>query len=446
MRPRSILIALLAALASSVLAQGSPNFIVILTDDQSYVGSSALMDPQNPETKSDYFQTPQIERLMSMGMRFSQGYAPAPFCCPTRRSIQVGQTPARHLYQKDRDAWTGQYSQQLNIPRMLKQANPEYQTAHFGKWDHRFDEITPQAQGYDATDGYTSNRTGGSKGSGGPADNDDPKLIHHITKEAIAFMRQQAASQTPFFLQISHYAVHLDIFYHQQTLEKAKSWKAGRRHSMPEFAAMTYDVDQTIGEVLDAVRDLKLDDNTYIFFLSDNGGRTTIPKATEGELPRNHPLREGKGSMYEGGIRVPFAVVGPDIPRNSLSRVPVTGLDILPTLAQLANYRKPLPKNIDGGNLLPVLHNQGKGRIQRANPFLIFHHAVDRTAQTAIRLGNFKLVKTWKENRLELFDLSKDLSEAHDLSEAKPGQTQKLHALMTGFLSEVQAETRQTED
>jgi len=439
--------AMLVALAAPIIAQAAtspPNFILILTDDQSWVGSSALMDPQNPETKSDYYQTPNIERLMEAGMRFTQGYAPAPFCCPTRRSIQVGQTPARHLYQKDQDGWPAVYRKQLNIPRMLKAADPRYQTAHFGKWDHRFDEITPQDQGYDASDGYTSNRTGSGKGTGGPAAKEDPKLMDHITQQSISFMRKQAASQTPFYLQISHYAVHLDIFYRRQTLEKTNTWKPGRRHRMPEFAAMTHDVDETIGQILDEVQKLDIADNTYIFFLSDNGGRNTIPRAPDAELPRNHPLRDGKGSMYEGGLRVPFAVIGPDIPPNSLSRVPVTGLDILPTLAQLAGYNQPLPKNIDGGSMLPVLHNQGQGHVQRNNPFLIFHQAGSRRSQTALRLGNLKLVRTGEEKRLELFDLSKDLSEAHDLSTTMPRQTEKLHTLMTNFLDSVHAETGET--
>ena len=431
----------------AIIAQAAtspPNFIVILTDDQSWVGCSALMDPENSQTKSDYFQTPNIERLMTLGMRFTQGYAPAPYCCPTRRSIQIGQTPARHLYQKDQDAWPEQYRQQLNIPRMLKAADPRYQTAHFGKWDHRFDEITPEEQGYDVSDGYTGNGTGGGKGSGGPAAKDDPKLMHHITHQSIDFMRRQAESQTPFFLQISHYAVHLDIYYHQETLDQARKWTPGRRHGMPEFAAMTHDVDQTIGEILDAVEQLNLSQNTYIFFLSDNGGRNTIPKAPEAPLPRNYPLRGGKGSMYEGGIRVPFAVVGPNIPRGSVSRVPVTGLDIFPTLAELAGYSNPMPDNMDGGSMLAVLHHQGQGTIQRNNPFLIFHHAVKRSPQTALRLGNLKLVKTWQGNHLELFDLSTDLSETHDLSATLPGQTQKLDTLMTNFLEKVAAETRRT--
>jgi len=431
----------LAGPGNAQAATSSPNFILILTDDQSWVGTSALMDPENPETKSDYFQTPNIERLMESGMRFTQGYAPAPLCCPTRRSIQVGQSPARHLMQKDQDAWPAQYRKQLNIPRMLKAADPRYQTAHFGKWDHRYDYITPEDQGYDASDGYTGNGTGGGKGSGGPAAKDDPKLMDHITQQSISFMRKQAATQTPFFVQISHYAVHLDIFYRQETLEKTITWKPGRRHRMPEFAAMTYDVDHTIGQILDEVQRLGIADNTYIFFLSDNGGRNTMPGAPDAPFVRNYPLRDGKTSMYEGGLRVPFAVVGPNIQRNSVSRVPVTGLDILPTLAELAGYNRPLPKNIDGGSMLSVLNNKGQGEVRRNNPFLIFHHAVSRAPETALRLGDLKLVKTWSENRLELFDLSKDLSEAHDLSTTLPEQTQKLHTLMINYLESVHADT-----
>ncbi|MCB1124683.1 MAG: sulfatase-like hydrolase/transferase, partial [Verrucomicrobiae bacterium] len=176
----SSLIVLLA-----IQAWGKPNFIVILSDDQSWVGSSLQIIPGDSRTRSDYFQTPQIERLAAMGMRFTQGYAPAASCCPTRRGLQVGQTPARHEYQRDRENWTKAYREQLNIPRMLKAADPDYQTAHFGKWDHRYDEVSPHQQGYDFSDGYTGNFTGGAKKSGGPAASPDPKRIDTITDEAL---------------------------------------------------------------------------------------------------------------------------------------------------------------------------------------------------------------------------------------------------------------------
>ena len=150
-------------------ADSSPNFVVILTDDQSWVGSSLQIDPEDARTRSDFYQTPNIERLAKMGMRFTRGYSPAPFCCPTRRSLLIGQTPARHIYQKDQQNWTTRYREHLSLPQILKQANPRYRTAHFGKWDMRFDDVTPEEMGYDQSDGYTNNGTGGGKGAGGGA-------------------------------------------------------------------------------------------------------------------------------------------------------------------------------------------------------------------------------------------------------------------------------------
>jgi len=167
----------------------SPNFIVILTDDQSYVGTSFLTNPEDPRTKSDYYQTPNMDRLAKMGMRFTNGYSPAPYCCPTRKSITIGQTPAKHEYQKDRVNWTKHFRKQLSIPQMLKKADPNYQTAHLGKWDARYDEVTPEEMGYDFSDGLTGNNTGGGKNNiEWPAALEDPKLIFSLTERAGRFM------------------------------------------------------------------------------------------------------------------------------------------------------------------------------------------------------------------------------------------------------------------
>ncbi len=431
--------------AKATPVESRPNFVVILTDDQSWVGSSLQIIPDDPRTRSDYYLTPNIERLAAMGMRFTQGYAPAASCCPTRRAIQTGQSPARHEYQADRARWTAAYREQLNIPRMLKTADSRYSTAHFGKWDHRYDEVSPHEQGYDISDGYTGNGNGGSKGSGGPAASPDPKRIDTLTDTSLHFIERHHALGQPFYLQVSHYAVHLDIYYNQSTFDRVKKLSPGRKHTMPEFAAMTADVDAGIGRILDKLIELKMLDNTYVIFLADNGGRTTIPNAPKASEDLNAPLRDGKHSMYEGGLRVPFIVLGPGVKAGSVSTVPVTGTDILPTLADLTGDTDQLPGNIDGGSIRTVLHNGGVGNVQRPSPFLVFHQAVDRDPQSAIRLGDYKLVKTWSKNRLELFDLSRDLSESDDLSTVMPDKTSELHNLLTNYLHEVQAETRRTE-
>jgi len=328
---------------------------------------------------------------------------------------------------------------------MLKQANSAYRTAHFGKWDMRFDEVTPEEMGYDFSDGYTGNGTGGGKGTGGPAAKDDPKLIFGITDRTCDFIETQTKAGHPFFVQVSHYAVHLDIFYRAKTLEQTKQQPKGKKHTMPEFAAMTSDVDSGIGTLIDKIKSLGLQDNTYVFFLSDNGGRLTMPGQKGKELPRNHPLHEGKGTMYEGGLRVPFIVIGPNVQPGSVSRNPVTGLDIFPTMAELAGYSDPLPDALDGGSMTEVLFNRGQGTITRNRPFLLFHHAVTRTGQSSLRHGDYKLVKTWEENQLELFDLSKSVSETEDLSKKLPEKTSELHAMMVDFLAETKAEPQRTD-
>ncbi len=421
-----------------------PNFIVILTDDQSWVGSSLEMIPGDSQTRSTYFRTPNIERLASLGMQFTQGYSPAPFCCPTRRSLLIGQTPARHMYQQDQSSWNARYRKQLSIPRMLKGANAKYQTAHFGKWDARFDNVTPEQMGYDVSDGLTGNNTGGGKGSGGPAAAEDPKLIFDLTRRADEFMQQQTAAGNPFFVQVSHYAVHLDIYYRKSTYEDVTERKTDPRHTVPEFAAMTEDLDVGIGQLIDKIESLGISNRTYIFLLSDNGGRKEIP-GDRNTQPRNHPLRDGKGSMYEGGIRVPFLVCGPNIEAGSVSHVPATGLDILPTIANLAGYGKALPTVLDGGSLTQVLFNKGIGIVHRNSPFLLFHQAVGRKAQSAIIQDDYKLVKTWKHGQVELFNLSDDIGEQTNLAKELPERRDRLHRQLVDFLSAVGAETRQTE-
>lgn len=426
--------------------EASPNFILILTDDQSYVGTSFLTNPEDERTRSDYYQTPNMERIAQMGMRFTNGYSPAPFCCPTRRSITVGQTPARHEYQADRENWTKVYRKQLSIPRMLKAADAKYKTAHFGKWDHRYDDVTPAEMGYDVSDGYTDNGTGGGKQTEWPKALDDPKLIFSLSERGCNFMEEQTKKGNPFYLQVSHYAVHLGITYTQESLDKYKKLKGNGQHFIPEFAAMTEDLDTGIGILLDKIEELGISDNTYIIFMSDNGGRNSQPIGDDQVVARNFPLRDGKGSVYEGGIRVPFVFIGPDVEKNSYSHVPVTGLDILPTLAELSGYKKELPKNKDGGSFVAVAKGGGKGKVKRQRPYLIFHQAVDRSGESAIRKGKYKLVRTWKNNQLELFDIVKDVGEENDLSKKLPDVVKQLDEKLVAFLKEVGAETRKIED
>lgn len=436
----AILLLLLATALFGRAETGRPNFILILTDDQAWNGSAAMMDPEYEHSKSDYYETPSIERLAGAGMRFTDGYSPAPICTPTRRSIQYGMTPARQKGSEFRSPFEPE--KHVSIAQMLKRIDPAYRTAHFGKWGSQMG-IDPAAAGYDAGDGPTDNWVGGMEW-GHPLTTqlfralDDPKRAFSITDRAIGFMEETVSMGRPFFLQVSHYAVHLDMECLSGTWEKYYDKPLGRYHKIDAFAAMTEDMDTAVGQLLDAVERLGVDDETYIFFTSDNGGIITEPE-------RNFPLHEGKGSLYEGGLRVPLIVTGPGIEAGVFNATPVVGWDLYATIAELADGAPlELPYEIDSVSFAGLLRGgePGPRLVDRA---LVFHAPFHpQHKMSVIRQGDHKFVRVWAttgsdEEGTALFDLAADIGESRDLSGERPGRTRELEATMMNYLKAVDA-------
>lgn len=449
-----MLVAFLARLLSwSATAQetAKPNFVLILADDLGWNSLSQPMDDRVPNSCSDFHETPNLERLARGGLRFTSAYAPAATCCPTRRSIQFGQTPTRQgevRFARNYDPIT---HPRLTIPKLLKSADARYRTAHYGKWDLRAD-IFPEDLGYDESDGNTGNRNGNVCSD--PQTkftnhylNNDPKRIETLTARAVNFIRRNHASGNPFFLQLSHYATHVDIQSTAKTYAKYSARKLGQIHSNPAWAAMQGDLDEGIGQVLDVIEKLGIAGSTYVIFMADNGGLEFIPPvqnkmdhpSTFATPPRNHPLRGGKWVLYEGGIRVPFIVKGPGIKPSTQCDVSVAGWDILPTFADLAGYPKPLPADLDGGSIRGLLEGSTEA-VKRPTDALIFYRPTAAYPHSAIRIGEFKLIKIWKTQKLELYDLKTDLGETTDLSVKLPAKTQKLHRQLMDYLNVVDAE------
>ncbi len=444
--PRLAQIALLVALvAASAAAQGESNFILILTDDHAWSQLSFAMDPEIPEAESSYLLTPSMARLARRGMRFTSGYAPAPLCTPTRRSIFCGMTPARQRgteFKSEFD-WRGR----LTLPSALKQAHPNYRTAHFGKFGSEMG-ASPEMVGFDESDGWTTNRTGGMPATmqerGRSIVREDPKLAFEITDRAINFIERQIGRH-PFYVQVSHYATHLQVQTRQASLDMFAAKGTPDRAVTHAFAGMLYDLDQSVGRILDAVERLGIADSTYLIFLADNGGRGTIPGAQETLPPPNRPLNGAKHTLYEGGIRVPFLVAGPGVEPNSVSRVPITGYDLLPTLYDLAGGEAPLSTEIDGGSFRSVLENIGAGEVKRPFAGLVFHRPLRRSLpSSAIRVGDYKLLLKYagpnRPRSRELFDLGRDVGERHDLSAEMPDKAEELEQLLVGYLKSVNAE------
>ncbi|XOV91463.1 MAG: sulfatase [Bacteroidota bacterium] len=468
----------------------SPNIIFILTDDQGWTYTSHRADPAIPESKSDFYETPRMDQMAGMGILFSQGYAPNPICSPTRNSLLFGQNAARHIYNRDYD-WYKKTSDWLTIPKAIKQANPNYRTAHFGKWHIA---MVPKDAGFDVDDGLPSNGGGeifgdgylnakdyteisnsylkenkipnptNAKRAGKPSaywSDPNPKDIFEITNRAQNFMKESIDQGKPFFVQLSHYATHLSLSSKKETYEYFKNKTPGVRHTNPEFAAMLKDLDTGVGMILDFIKEMGIEDNTYVFLMGDNGGRTTLNQIAvidenkqlvdarySTQHDRNTPLKDGKHSFYEGGLRVPFIAIGPGIEANRVSETPVTGLDFLPTFAELAGYSGAFPDYIDGGSLVSLLHDSNHEKVERNMESLIFHQASHRKPRSAIRKGDYKLIKYWiheprYENspKIELFNLSADLSETTDISMKLPEIAKELESELTGFIAKVDAET-----
>ncbi len=431
--------------------------------------TSTQMDPRDPETKSDYFKTPNIDSFFESGIRFVRGYSPGTYCLPTRRSIQVSQSPLKHVFNgQPRDEWTAAFKNLASIPRVLKDADPAYRAAHFGKWDHRFDNPDPSTLGYDESDGATTNREGNTgayvKNKKGKMSLDkftvrpaeDPKNIFDLTRRGSEFMEEQVKAGRPFYLQLSHYALHLSVFYRQETYDDVGSWAVGKKHYLPSFAAMLKDMDEGFGQFFAKIKELGIEDNTYIIYMADNGGRPTL-RLSDGEsrTMRNYPLSEGKHSIYEGGIRVPFGIVGPGIEPGSVSRTMVSGVDILPTIADIVDSDLELV-NVDGGSLKDLVY-QRSDTVERPNPFLVFHDksanpkssSKNADSETALFQGDYKLIKTWRkgsQHTAELYNIEEDPGEAKDLAKSMPELTASLGKMLDDYIAASGGDVTITED
>ena len=427
--------------------EGSPNFIIILVDDQGWNGTSVQMMDKEINSKSDFYETPNIEKLAKKGIRFSSAYASAPVCAPSRYSIQFGQTPARlKMIRVGMNTSHINHLTDLTIPKQLKSVNPNYVAAHFGKWGMG---SSPSILGYDENDGATGNKDGvfTQKPQGVQWENTidkDPKKMFSITERAIDFIDRQTKSANPFFLQVSHYAVHSNILMREETLKKYKNTPKGKYQKHAGFAAMTDDLDDSIGLLMDKIEELGIGENTYIIYTSDNGSVPVMPPKRFYKESYNYPLSRGKWDANEGGIRVPFIVVGPGIKKNVESKSIISFSDILPTIIDLAGKKIKDNKYLDGGSLKNVFENHKKTKVKRNINGLFFHVPYEngialKRAHSAVILDNFKLIKFYDDNQLMLFDLDKDLSEKIDLSSVNLNKTLELELLLDNYLKQVGA-------
>ena len=425
----------------------SPNFILILTDDQGWNGTSVQMMDAEPQSKSDYHETPNLESLAERGMRFSSAYASAPVCSPSRYSIQFGQTPARlQMIRVGMNTDHINHQRPISIPKLLKNINSNYTAAHFGKWGI---DAHPSELGYDESDGITGNKEGGFDYKNHQRQwrnnsSEDPKKIFSTTKKATDFLERQANSKRPFFLQVSHYAVHSDIMMRKATLNKYQNKAKGAYQKHAGFAAMTEDLDTGLGILLEKLKALGLEKNTYIIYTSDNGAVPIMPPRSKYKKGSNFPLSRGKWDALEGGIRVPFVMAGPKILAGQESKTPITFSDLLPTLIDLAGGELPLKAQLDGGSFKNSLFKINKSKINRPSKGLIFHVPYEngialKRAHSSVIFPPYKLIKFYDNNELSLYNLDRDIMEQNDIALSNPTTLKFMEDLLDTYLKTVKA-------
>ena len=427
-------------------AEPPPNILFILIDD---LGWMDLRVQGNLAV-----HTPNIDQLAAEGMRFTDAYAAAPVCSPTRAGILTGVAPARlqitnHI--PDRERFIPDNPQLLpafmldhlppkheTVAERLQRAG--YTTAFFGKWHlsgsgRGLPEFEPTAQGFDLNIGGCA--------FGGPPTFFDPYRIPNLpprktgeylpdrlADESIAFMKQNRVK--PFMIFLWNYTVHWPMEAPDELIQKYAGHK-GPGLNDSRYGAMIEAMDSAIGRVLKSLDDLKLRDNTMVVFTSDNGGYSGVAD--------NRPLRDGKGDLYEGGLRVPLIVRWPGIVEpGSVSRVPVISMDFLPTLLEAANVSGTSNEKLDGVSLIPILRQSGS--LNR--DALYFHypnyawHRSNRLGG-AIRKGKYKLIERFDDGTLELFDVESDLSESQNLAEDHPEHARSMANQLKRWRATVQA-------
>ena len=460
-------LALIAFLcASAIGAEVRPNIVFILADDLGWSDTTLY-------GTTKFYQTPNLERLAKRGMLFTRAYAASPLCSPTRSSLLTGQNPARtgitapncHLpevklaaaVQKAAPATSKALqcesatrfdTKYFTLAEALKQAG--YATAHFGKWHLGPEPYSPLEHGFDADVPHHAGP--------GPAgsfvapwkfkDFKERTSAEHIEDrmgdEAVAWM--EAHKDGPFFLNYWQFSVHAPFDAKKALIEKhrARVNPADPQRS-PTYAAMIESMDDSVGKLLDALDRLGIADRTAVVFTSDNGGN--MYNQVDGTTPTNNaPLRGGKATVYEGGVRVPCVVSWPKVTQpGSRSDAVIQSTDFYPTFLDLLGL-KPQPDQIfDGTSIAPALRGEP---LAREAIFTFFPHSpgVPDTLPPAVTVttADWKLIRLFHQGEngahaYQLYNLKEDIGEARDLSASQPERVKELDARITQFLADTKA-------
>ncbi len=431
-----------------------PNIVLIVADDLGWADLDF--------TGSDLFETPNIHQLAREGVYFSNFYSASPVCSPTRASILTGKHPARLKmtthYENSGDYWRNAgrdmtiYNNKLvqpetvgNLPQseitiaeFLK--GQGYFTAHIGKWHLGNFEHYPENQGFDVNVGGTSWGAPDTYWYPWTGNNFQKQLRYipglifgagestylpdRLTDKALEIIRK---TKGPFFLHLNFHVPHTPMEAKPEMVEYfKKKIKPGMKDTNPVYAAMIKSMDENVGRVMKTLEAEGIAENTIIIFLSDNGGRVGAFQEWE-TVANNYPLRSGKGSLYEGGIRVPLIIKWPgNIRPGTVSEELVISHDLFPTIVDMLNRKGSMDVEFDGVSVLPLLKDS-TAKLNRETLYWHYpHYYPTTTPVSALRQGPWKLLHYFEDDRTELYNLDQDIREKNDLVTAFPKIAERL--------------------
>ncbi len=442
----------LATLAGGVVASaaseaGRPNIVLLLLDDLGWKDFGCY--------GNTFHETPYIDQLARDGVKFINAYAACPVCSPTRASILTGKYPARlHLtdWIPGRRQWptarllTPRFEQQLplretTVAEALKLLG--YRTASIGKWHLGGEGFHPENQGFDVN--VAGDHRGSPRSYFGPFDmpnlkgtTKDDYLTETLTEAAEKFI-EESAGRSPFFLYLPEFTVHIPLEARRAVVEKYLRRLSGRNFPNPVYAGMVESFDLAVGRLRSKLDQLGLARNTIILLTSDNGG-LRFEGGSQAPVTDNSPLRAGKGHLYEGGIREPLLVHWPGVTRaGAVCDFPVSSIDFLPTILEMAGVGTPRPGNVDGVSLTTLL--RGKSAPGRTELYWHYPHYSNQggVPAGAIRDRDWKLIEFYEDGSLELYNLRDDVGERRNLAAREPKRAAAMHEKLKWWRSNVDA-------
>ncbi|TDI69077.1 MAG: DUF4976 domain-containing protein [Bacteroidetes bacterium] len=457
---------------SSCQPPARTNVVLLIVDDLGWADTGVY--------GSSFYETPNIDELAERGIRFINFYAASPVCSPTRASIMTGKHPARVKITN----WIGgeqkgqllqaTYGRHLPLEEVTFAERFQaagYTTAFLGKWHLGSDGYLPEDQGFDLNIGghdagqpgsyfypyeHPNNDYWDVPGLGGGKKGE--YLTDRLTDESIAFIKDHV--DDPFLLVLSYYNVHTPLQAKEELIEKYKQKAASlkpcadesftpesdrsvtrRCQDHPVYAAMVQSTDESLGRIRAELERLGISDRTAIVFVSDNGGLSTLSAGRMSMPTSNHPLRAGKGWLYEGGIRVPFMILWPGMTEPGAVRYsPATTMDIAPTIEEMAGLPPRELSARDGVSLVALVKSDSND----VNRSLFWHfphyHGSGNRPSGAVLDGRYKLVEWLEDGSLELFDLESDPSELNNIALFEPSTTERLRQLLHDWREGVDAE------